>query len=115
MKFCWSLSCTQETQEEITTIMPESSFPNKTVVHSTTTSINSTPTSVTLPKVPNGFESSANRGITLPKKILSGQVVSVKVEPPLNMHDQKNPGARLVQLVAAASAGNASADGRQVS
>jgi len=108
---------TMETQEEITTIMPESSFPNKTVVHSTTTSINSTPTSITLPKVPNGFENSANRGIALPKKILSGQVVSVKVEPPLNIHDQKNQGPRLVQLVAAGNAGtgNTSIDGRQVS
>ena len=35
------------------------------------------------------------------KKILPGQVVSVKVEPPLNIHhDQKNPAARLGQLVA---------------
>ena len=39
------------------------------------------------------------------------------MEPPLNMHDQKNPGTRLVQLVAAASAGtgNTGVDGRQVS
>jgi len=79
--------------------------------------LNPNTTTITLPKVPNGYDSSVNRGITLPKKILSGQVVSVKVEPPLNMHDQKNPGTRLVQLVAAASAGtgNAAIDGRQVS
>ena len=53
-------------------------------------------------------------GLSLSKKILPGQVVSVKVEPPLNIHhDQKNPAARLVQLVAAAN--SVASDGRQVS
>jgi len=101
-------------REEITTIMPESSIPNKTIVHSTTYGLNPTPATITLPKVPNGFESAANRGLSLSKKILPGQVVSVKVEPPLNIHhDQKNPAARLVQLVSAAN--SVASDGRQVS
>ena len=53
-------------------------------------------------------------GLSLSKKILPGQVVSVKVEPPLNIHhDQKNPAARLVQLVSAAN--SVASDGRQVS
>merc|ERR1719278_2186150 len=101
-------------REEITTTMPESSIPNKTIVHSTTYGLNPTPATITLPKVPNGFDSAANRGLSLSKKILPGQVVSVKVEPPLNIHhDQKNPAARLVQLVSAAN--SVASDGRQVS
>jgi len=83
------------------------------IVHSTTLGVNPTPASITLPKVPSGFENNTNRGLSLPKKILPGQVVSVKVEPPLNInHDQKNPATRLlVQLVAAGTGG----DVRQVS
>ena len=42
--------------------MPESSIPNKTIVHSTTYGLNPTPATITLPKVPNRFESAANRG-----------------------------------------------------
>ena len=42
--------------------MPESSIPNKTIVHSTTYGLNPTPATITLPKVPNGFDSAANRG-----------------------------------------------------
>ena len=56
------LFSTFQGREEITTIMPESSIPNKTIVHSTTYGLNPTPATITLPKVPNGFDSAANRG-----------------------------------------------------
>ena len=42
--------------------MPDSSIPHKTIVHSTTYGVNPTPATITLPKVPNGFDSAANRG-----------------------------------------------------